>query len=227
MKFVKCFKEVTTIHNRPKRVRLWVISWEGIDVIGGIQVEYKSKMTVLHGIRPKARHSILSEHEFELDGDEVISKINLGKGMFINRISSDTSYGRTYGPYGSIDGYQASSSPSQKRGYFHSLRGIVLKGRYDHYIANIEFVWAVFTTNNKVNRSENDDMYYQRYMDFSSSLSLKGIVQCLTSTSVYYTMMLHIHIHMVTFKLISSDGVVNDLIDRYLKNKHLLIQRIK
>lgn len=151
LNFVKCFEELPSINDRPIRIELWVIRWEGIIVIGGIRVEYKSRTSVLHGIRPKARHSILSEHEFDLDDDEVITSINLQEGVLIDSLSFNTNYGRTYGPYGGNGGYPSSSSPTKIRGYFHSFRGIILKGRYDHFIANIEFVWAVFATNNTVN----------------------------------------------------------------------------
>ncbi|XP_063418726.1 uncharacterized protein LOC134701506 [Mytilus trossulus] len=143
-KLVRFFEEISDISDRPRKVGLWITRWEGFTVIGGIRMEYKSKTIVLHGIRPKTNHSILSEHEFELDEDEVITNIDLRTGILLDSISFETNYGRTYGPYGSDAGYPSSSSPSQKRGYFHSFRGIVVKGRYDHYIANIECTWVVF-----------------------------------------------------------------------------------
>ncbi|CAG2195185.1 KLHL1_4_5 [Mytilus edulis] len=145
-KLVRYFEDILDINDRPIKIGLWITRWEGYIDIGGIQIKYKSGKSVLHGVRPTARHSILSEHEFELDEDEVITNINLRAGILLNSISFDTNYGRTYGPYGSNGGYPSSSSPSQKRGYFHSFQGIVVKGRYDHYIANIECAWVVFKT---------------------------------------------------------------------------------
>ncbi|VDI65428.1 Hypothetical predicted protein [Mytilus galloprovincialis] len=144
LQLVRDFKEIVDINDRPRKIGLWIIRWEGYIDIGGIQIEYKSGKIVLHGVRPKAKNSILSEHEFELDEAEVITNINLRAGMLLDSISFDTNYGRTYGPYGSNGGYPSSSSPSQTRGYFHSFRGIVAKGRYDHHIANIEYAWIVF-----------------------------------------------------------------------------------
>lgn len=64
LKSEKSFEEVSAINDRPKKVWLWVTKWECFTVIGGIRVEYLSGTNVLHGIQPKARHSILSEHEF-------------------------------------------------------------------------------------------------------------------------------------------------------------------
>ncbi|CAG2234723.1 unnamed protein product [Mytilus edulis] len=114
LQLVRYFKEISDINDRPKKFGLWITRWEGYIDIGGIQIEYKSGKSVLHGVRPKARHSILSEHEFELDEDEVITNINLRTGMLLDSISFDTNYGRTYGPYGSNGGYPSSSSSSQK-----------------------------------------------------------------------------------------------------------------
>lgn len=174
--FVKCFEEVPSINDRVKKVGLWVTKWEGWIVIGGIRVEYKSRTSVLHGIPPKARHSILSEHEFELDDDEVITSINLRSGMLTDGITFFTNYGRTYGPYGSSGGTPSFSTPSQKRGYFHSFRGIVLKGRYDHFIAIIDCTWVVFKTTNKDNdrivkeRSKFDD-YIRMRVNFETDWS--------------------------------------------------------
>lgn len=101
LNFVKCFEKVQSINDRVKKVGLWVTRWEGFIVIGGIRVEYKSRTSVLYGIPPKARHLILSEHEFELDDDEVITSINLRSGMLTDGITFFTNSGRTYGPYGS------------------------------------------------------------------------------------------------------------------------------
>ncbi|XP_052106753.1 uncharacterized protein LOC127739184 [Mytilus californianus] len=173
LNFVKCFENVPSINDRPKKVGLWVTRWEGFIAIGGIRVEYKSRTSVLHGIRPKARHSILSEHEFELDEDEVITGINLRSGMLTDSISFFTNYGRTYGPYGSNSGYPSSSSPSKQRGYFHSFRGIVLKGRYDHFIAIIDCTWVVFKMTNTdydriVKESSKFDDYIRMRVNFET-----------------------------------------------------------
>ncbi|XP_071160513.1 kelch-like protein 22 [Mytilus edulis] len=158
LKSEKSFEKVSAINDRPKKISLWVTIWERFTVIGGIRVEYHSGTNVLNGIRPKARHSIFSEHEFELDEDEVITSINLKSGMLLDSISFDTNYGRTYGPYGGNGGYPSSSSPSQIRGYFHSFRGNVLKGQnYDYYIAITDFTWVVFT--------EHDTDDYDHYID--------------------------------------------------------------
>ncbi|CAC5379305.1 KLHL18 [Mytilus coruscus] len=149
LKSKKSFEEVSAINDRPKKVGSWVTIWERYTVIGGIRVEYQSKTNVLHGILPKARHSILSEYEFELDDDEVITNINLMSGMLIDSISFNTNYGRTYGPYGGNGGYPSSSSPSHIRGYFHSFKGNVLKGKYyDPFIAITDITWVVFTEPN-------------------------------------------------------------------------------
>ncbi|CAG2195189.1 unnamed protein product [Mytilus edulis] len=149
LKKEKSFEEVSAINDRPKKVWLWVTKWERFTVIGGIRVEYQSGTNVLHGIRPKAEYSILSEHEFEMDEDEVITNINLRSGMLLDSISFETNYGCTYGPYGGNAGYPSSSSPSQIRGYFHSFRGNVLKGEYyDHFIAITNFTWVVFIESN-------------------------------------------------------------------------------
>ncbi|XP_063426070.1 uncharacterized protein LOC134709870 [Mytilus trossulus] len=144
LKFVKNFEEITDTNDRPKTIRLLVLRWEGYVVIGGLRVEYWSGKSVFHGIRPKAKHSIISEHEFELGEDEFITNIILRYSMLICSMSFNTNFGRTHGPYGGVGGIESSCSPSQKRGYLHSFRGIILKGRYEHYVANIECNWVVF-----------------------------------------------------------------------------------
>ncbi|VDH97854.1 Hypothetical predicted protein [Mytilus galloprovincialis] len=179
-KFVRYFEEILDINDRPKKIGLWITRWEGYIDIGGIQIEYKSGKSVLHGVRPKAKHSILSEHEFELDEAEVITNINLRAGMLLDSISFDTNYGRTYGPYGSNGGYPSSSFPSQKRGYFHSFRGIVLKGRYDHFIANIECAWVVFKTHNTDNdRLMNESSKLLPCVSLAQTIKSKKKYQCI------------------------------------------------
>ncbi|XP_071161497.1 uncharacterized protein [Mytilus edulis] len=148
LNFMSCFKDITDVNDRPRKVWLWVTRWEGFIVIGGIRVNYESGENILHGILPKAKHSIISEHEFVLDENEVITNISIRSGVLIDSLSFDTNYGRTYGPYGSDGGFPSSASPPQKRGYFHSFHGMVYKGRYEYFIANIEFTWVVFETHN-------------------------------------------------------------------------------
>ncbi|VDI57916.1 Hypothetical predicted protein [Mytilus galloprovincialis] len=158
LKSEKSFEEVSAINDRPKKVWLWVTKLERFTVIGGIRVEYQSGTNVLHGILQKARHSILTEHEFELDEGEVTTHIFLMSGMLIDSICFETNYGRMYGPYGGNGGHPSSSSPSQIRGYFHSFRGNVLKGQnYDYFIAITDFTWVVFT------EPDTDD--YEHYID--------------------------------------------------------------
>lgn len=81
--------------------------------------------------------------------------------MLLYSISFFTNYGHIYGPYGSNRGILSSVSLSQKRGYFHSFGGIVLKGRFNHITANIEYAWVVFKTHN----NENDSLVKESSLD--------------------------------------------------------------
>ncbi|VDI57915.1 Hypothetical predicted protein [Mytilus galloprovincialis] len=149
LNFMSYIKDITDVNDRPRKVWLWVTRWEGFIVIG---VNYESGENILHGILPKAKHSIISEHEFVLDENEVITNISIRSGVLIDSLSFDTNYGRTYGPYGSDGGFPSSASPPQKRGYFHSFHGMIYKGQYEYFIANIEFKWVVFETHNTDNK---------------------------------------------------------------------------
>ncbi|CAC5379304.1 KLHL1_4_5 [Mytilus coruscus] len=128
---------------------------------------------------PKAKHSIISEHEFDLDENEVITNISIRSGALIASLSFDTNYGRTYGPYGSDAGFPSSSSPPQKRGYFHSFHGMVYKGRYEYFIANIEFKWVVFETHNTDNKEpsiHSDESWYFKPRSLDRNSPLEAMV---------------------------------------------------
>ncbi|CAG2243294.1 unnamed protein product [Mytilus edulis] len=136
--------ELIAINDKPITIGVWIVRWEGYVVVGGLYIHYQSGTHLVHGKKP-ATHNILNEQEFTLQEDEVVSKIKIWHGMFIDNITFVTNMGRTFGPYGGNGGHRSDLDiPPSKRGYFHSFKGKVVKHRYANSIAYLQFNWIAF-----------------------------------------------------------------------------------
>ncbi|XP_052086569.1 uncharacterized protein LOC127723890 [Mytilus californianus] len=143
---VSCFNdsELIEINDRPLTIGVWIVKWEGIDLVGGLHIHYQSGKHLVHGTKP-ARHDIVNEKEFTLYEEEVVTKINIWHGMFIDSITFFTNMRRKFGPYGGGGGHRTDwDIPPGKHGYFHSFKGKVVKHRYANSVAYLQFNWIAF-----------------------------------------------------------------------------------
>ncbi|XP_063425388.1 uncharacterized protein LOC134708773 [Mytilus trossulus] len=145
-RIVSCFNgcELIEIDDRPMTIEIWIVKWEGLDIVGGFHIHYHSGKRLVCGTKP-ARHDIVIEEEFTLHEDEVVIRIRATHGMFIDSISFFTNMRRTFGPYGGTGGHRSDlDMPPGKHGYFHSFKGKVVKHRYTNYVAYLQFNWVAF-----------------------------------------------------------------------------------
>ncbi|CAC5366771.1 unnamed protein product [Mytilus coruscus] len=143
---ISCFNdsESIEINDRPLTIGIWIVKWEGIDLVGGLHIHYQSGKRLVHGTKP-ARHDIVNEKEFTLYEEEVVTKIDTWHGMFIDSITFFTNMRRKFGPYGGRGGHRTDSDiPPGKHGYFHSFKGKVVKHRYANSVAYLQFNWIAF-----------------------------------------------------------------------------------
>ncbi|CAC5398818.1 unnamed protein product [Mytilus coruscus] len=136
--------ESIEINDRPITIGVWIVTWEGCVIVGGLYIHYQSGKYLVHGTKP-ARHNIVNEQEFTLQEDEVVTSIKIWHGMFIDSITFFTNMGHTFGPYGGNGGHRSDLDiPPSNHGYFHSFKGKVVKHRYANSVAYLQFNWVAF-----------------------------------------------------------------------------------
>ncbi|XP_071133103.1 uncharacterized protein [Mytilus edulis] len=158
---VNCFNDsdLIEIDDRPITIGVWIVKWDGIDLLGGLHIHYKSGERLVHGTKP-AIHDLVNEHEFTLYEEEVVTKILTWHGMFIDSIIFFTNMDRKFGPYGGGGGHRSDwDIPPSNHGYFHSFKGKVVKHRYANSVAYLQFNWVAYGKDGYKEILPTDDMF--------------------------------------------------------------------
>lgn len=147
-KFSEAWEDGKDINDRPINFKLWIRRWDGRPVLGGIYVQYRSGKLLIYGEKPKLESIFVSEHEFSLEENEVITKINVRSGWMIDSLKFFTNFGREYGPFGGSGGSEiTASSNNDGISYLHSFDGKVVMAQGYLGITCLKFVWVSYGEN--------------------------------------------------------------------------------
>ncbi|CAC5418415.1 unnamed protein product [Mytilus coruscus] len=140
----------TDINDRPTKVKLHFIGYgtNHLSTLVRISIEYKSGSMISH--EPE-RYKSDVEHEFDLEDDEVITKVFVKyHGTFIFAFKFKTNFGRELGPFGDYDNmYMHITWKSEScctTGYLHSCVSIYGRSSFTDYINALTFSWVTFFT---------------------------------------------------------------------------------
>ncbi|CAC5418416.1 unnamed protein product [Mytilus coruscus] len=154
----------TGINDRPKKVKLHFIGrgFNHLSTLVRISIVYKSGEMVSHG---PVRYKSDVEHEFDLDDDELITKVFLKYGTSIFTLKFLTNYGRILGPFGDVyNSFPWRSESISSTGYLHSCVSIPGRNSQTDYIEGIKFSWVTYCTEQNCRTcsegfDRNDDKY--------------------------------------------------------------------
>ncbi|XP_052069867.1 kelch-like protein 31 [Mytilus californianus] len=148
-KFVEAWEDGKDINDRPINFKLWIRRWYNLPVLGGISIQYRSGKLVIHGGKPNSESIFVSEHEFSLEENEVITKINVRSGWMIDSIKFFTNFGREFGPFGGPGGTEIKTESlyNDAMSYLHSFDGKVVMATGYLGITCMKFVWVSYREN--------------------------------------------------------------------------------
>lgn len=150
-KFSEAWEDGKDINDRPINFKLWIRRWDDRPVLGGISVQYRSGKLVIHGEKPKLESIFVSEHEFSLEENEVITKIKVRSGWMIDSLKFFTNFGRELGPFGGSGGSARTATLYDDHydeiSYLHSFDGKVVMAQGCLGITCLKFVWVSYREN--------------------------------------------------------------------------------
>jgi arsenate reductase-like glutaredoxin family protein len=118
---------------------LWIRTWDGRPVIGGIKIYYSNGESCMHG-----GDTADTKEQFRLDPDERIIRIDSQSGWMVDRLTFNTSKERKFGPYGGNGGGYRQETPPSCHGYLVSVNGAVVKTQGSLGITKLQFLWRFF-----------------------------------------------------------------------------------
>ncbi|CAG2255610.1 unnamed protein product [Mytilus edulis] len=154
----------TSINDRPKKVKLFFVGsgFNHHSTLVRISILYKSGEIVTHG--PECYNSDV-EHEFDLEDDEVITKVFVKYRSFIFTLKFFTNYGRMLGPFGDVySSFPWRSESCSSTSYLHSCVSIHGRNNETDYIEGLKFSWLTYCTEQNCRTcsegfDRNDDKY--------------------------------------------------------------------
>ena len=111
--------------------------------ISGMQVTYSNGTTTTHG-----ETSCDEVHEFRLESDEYIVKVDVSSGWMVDRLTFYTNTGHQYGPYGGPGGGSHSALPpigeNAMYGHLAFIKGKIVQSYGTKGITYLTFVWGYY-----------------------------------------------------------------------------------
>ena len=139
-------------------MKLWIRSWDGHPVIGGLKVFYSNGESPMYG----GDDDDSSDYEFHLDEDERIVKAEVRSGWMIDSLRFFTNRGRELGPYGGDGGNEYTEQPRGRYGFLSCVRGAVVTAYGKLGITELRLIWREYLLlhqydSDEVDTSEHDD----------------------------------------------------------------------
>ena len=135
-------------------MELWIRQWVGTSVLGGLKVYYKDDNPVIFGYRIGGTYTDTAHdhvhHEFHLEENEKIVKVEVNSGWMIDKLTFYTNKKgadgkpKSYGPYGGDGGSFSEESPAGSYGFLAGVAGAVVKSQGEAGITRLQFVWRTY-----------------------------------------------------------------------------------
>ncbi|KAL9979948.1 hypothetical protein ACROYT_G008471 [Oculina patagonica] len=154
-----------------KGMELWIRTWDGRPVLGGLKIFYNGdKVVMLGGNSPQSEH-----HQFHLEENERIVKVEARSGWMIDSLTfysnkRDTDgKPKSYGPFGGDGGSFHSETPSGSFGFLAGVAGAVVDSQGEEGITRLQFAWRTYVLPGDPvpvqNRCKVTDAYYDYVYD--------------------------------------------------------------
>ena len=136
-------------------MELWIRHWDGRPVLGGLKVYYGTDKTAIFGdgcggIYNSTAQEHHEHHEFHLEENERIVKVDVNSGFMIDKLTFYTNKKdedgnpKSYGPYGGSGGGFHSETPPGSYGYLAGVSGAVVMSQGEAGITRLQFVWRSY-----------------------------------------------------------------------------------
>ncbi|XP_031567854.1 actin-binding protein IPP-like [Actinia tenebrosa] len=137
---------------------LWIRSWDGRPVIGGMKIYYSNGESCMHGDEKGS-----TKEEFRLDTDERIIKLDSQSGYMIDCVTFFTNKERKLGPHGGSGGGYRQENPPNYHGYLVCVEGNVVKSQGSLGITKLQFLWRFFRTHDQSHVPDYIEAYYDEF----------------------------------------------------------------
>ena len=135
-------------------MELWIRQWDGRSVLGGLKVYYNNDITMIFGYGSGGTYTDTAHdqvhHEFHLEENERIVKVEVQSGWMIDKLTfytnkkAEDGNPRKYGPYGGNGGSFSAESPGGSYGFLAGVAGAVVKSQGEAGITRLQFVWRTY-----------------------------------------------------------------------------------
>ena len=136
-----------------KGMKLWICR----SVLGGMQVFYSNGLVTMLG-----GDSATEQHEFHIEEDERITKLNVQSGWMIDRLLFYTNKQESGEYYEEV--------PPGSFGYLAWVRGTVRRNQEMEGITRLQFVWRTFGCSREVTESDDEESYNDSHHDYEGEL---------------------------------------------------------
>ena len=129
-------------------MKLWIRRWDGRPVLGGLKIFYNhngDQETMMGSDSDQSEH-----HEFHLEKNERIVKVDVNSGWMIDRLSFYTNKKdengdpKCYGPYGGDGGGFYTETPPGSYGFLAGISAAVVYSQGEEGITRLQFAWRAF-----------------------------------------------------------------------------------
>ena len=131
-----------------KGMKLWIRRWDGRPVLGGLKIFYNhngDQEIMMGSDSDQSEH-----HEFHLEKNERIVKVDVNSGWMIDRLSFYTNKKdengdpKCYGPYGGDGGGFYTETPPGSYGFLAGISAAVVYSQGEEGITRLQFAWRAF-----------------------------------------------------------------------------------
>ncbi|KAL5008930.1 hypothetical protein ScPMuIL_014511 [Solemya velum] len=116
---------------------LYIRSWYGTKVLGGMRICYSNGQETLHG-----SEECVDKYDFRLKEEERITEVEATAGWMIDSLTFHTNIGRTFGPFGGHGGGKKNVSPQGAFPYLAAVSGIVVNTDRHFGISRLRFIYG-------------------------------------------------------------------------------------
>ena len=131
-----------------KGMKLWIRRWDGRPVLGGLKIFYNhngDQEIMMGSDSDQSEH-----HEFHLEKNERIVKVDVNSGWMIDRLSfytnkkDENGYPQCYGPYGGNGGAFYTETPPGSYGFLAGIGAAVVDSQGEEGITRLQFAWRAY-----------------------------------------------------------------------------------
>ena len=131
-----------------KGMKLWIRRWYGTPVLGGLKIFYNhdgDQEIMMGSDSDQSEH-----HEFHLEKNERIVKVDVNSGWMIDRLSfytnkkDENGYPQCYGPYGGNGGAFYTETPPGSYGFLAGIGAAVVDSQGEEGITRLQFAWRAY-----------------------------------------------------------------------------------